>query len=207
MTRHPNGRRWSSTVSVVVVGGVLAVAPAAGAAEAPDSPDDRPAVTSQQRSAAVKRWDPDGSVEVRDPSGSVTVRDPRGSVRTVEEETTEGDETVVTLDSDILFEFAAAELTDTARTRVAELVADVPDAARVQVTGHTDSVGDEASNLDLSQRRAQAVADAVAAARPDLVLEVAGRGEAEPAAPNEQGGEDNPEGREQNRRVELRYTG
>lgn len=55
--------------------------------------------------------------------------------------------------------------------------------------------------------RAQAVADAVAAARPDLVLEVAGRGEAEPAAPNEQGGEDNPEGREQNRRVELRYTG
>ena len=58
----------------------------------------------------------------------------------------------------------------------------------------------------LSQRRAEAVAAAVAAARPDLVLSTEGRGEADPVAPNDNGGEDNPDGRAANRRVEIRYA-
>ena len=71
------------------------------------------------------------------------------------------------------------------------------------MTGHTDSIGDDASNLTLSQQRAQAVADAISAARSDLRLTVVGKGESDPVEPNEQGGEDNPEGRAKNRRVTV----
>ena len=45
------------------------------------------------------------------------------------------------------------------------------------------------------------------AARPDLKLDVEGFGKGRPVAPNSQGGEDNPEGRALNRRVEIRYEG
>ncbi|MCX8072889.1 MAG: OmpA family protein [Candidatus Binatia bacterium] len=69
----------------------------------------------------------------------------------------------------------------------------------VLIVGHTDSVGSEAYNLRLSQRRAQAVRDylvkhGIAPAR----LRVKGMGEAQPVASNETA-----EGRAQNRRVEL----
>jgi len=70
---------------------------------------------------------------------------------------------------------------------------------RVRVIGHTDSVGDEAYNQALSERRAQAVADymseqGIVASR----LSVEGRGETEPLAAN-----DDADGRAQNRRVAL----
>jgi outer membrane protein OmpA-like peptidoglycan-associated protein len=69
----------------------------------------------------------------------------------------------------------------------------------VLIVGHTDSVGSESYNLRLSERRARAVRDylvrkGISAAR----LRVKGMGEAEPVASN-----DTPEGRAQNRRVEL----
>jgi outer membrane protein OmpA-like peptidoglycan-associated protein len=38
-------------------------------------------------------------------------------------------------------------------------------------------------------------------------MDVQGFGEDRPVAPNERGGEDDPAGRAQNRRVELRFTG
>ena len=71
---------------------------------------------------------------------------------------------------------------------------------RISIEGHTDSDGDEASNQQLSERRAEAV-------RARLIddygidpsrLEAAGYGESRPVAPN-----DTPEGKQQNRRVEL----
>ena len=71
---------------------------------------------------------------------------------------------------------------------------------RISIEGHTDSDGDEASNLDLSERRAEAVRArliqeyGIDASR----LESAGYGESRPVAPN-----DTPEGKQQNRRVEL----
>lgn len=123
----------------------------------------------------------------------------------VDRQLVEGEETVVALASDILFAFDRAELPATARTRVEELLADVPEGGALQVHGHTDSLADDDYNQDLSERRARAVAEVVEAARPDLELEVAGFGEARPVAPNETGGEDDPEGRALNRRVELRY--
>ena len=70
---------------------------------------------------------------------------------------------------------------------------------KVAVVGHTDSTGDFNYNLKLSERRAKAmvealVKDGVAANR----LAGVGVGPLSPVAPN-----DTPEGRAQNRRVEL----
>lgn len=71
---------------------------------------------------------------------------------------------------------------------------------KLVIEGHTDSAGDDAANQNLSERRAAAV-------RAHLVdkydvdadrLEAKGMGESTPVAPNE-----TPEGRQQNRRVEL----
>lgn len=123
------------------------------------------------------------------------------------EVTTSGGSTVVTLDTDVLFEFAEAELGESAQEAVVEAVADIPDGAQVTVVGHTDSVGSDADNLTLSKERARAVADVIEDERDDLELDVSGKGEKDPVADNDKGGEDNPEGREKNRRVEIRYTG
>jgi len=72
-----------------------------------------------------------------------------------------------------------------------------------EVDGYTDSTGEEAYNLDLSKRRAQAVADYVKSQGVNLGdrFVVKGYGEAYPVATNE-----TTEGRAQNRRVVLRRT-
>lgn len=123
------------------------------------------------------------------------------------DEVTEGETTTITLESDILFDFGSTELSDSAVTRIGELVAEVPQGGTVSVDGHTDDVPYHRGNDVLSTERAQAVADAIAAARPDLSLTVTGHGDSDPVAPNSSGGEDNPEGRAENRRVEIRYDG
>ena len=77
---------------------------------------------------------------------------------------------------------------------------------RVTIEGHTDSIGSEAYNLRLSQRRANAVKRyLVSKGIADDRLETVGKGEAEPVAPNTlPDGRDNPEGRAMNRRAELK---
>jgi outer membrane protein OmpA-like peptidoglycan-associated protein len=73
-------------------------------------------------------------------------------------------------------------------------------AVRVRIVGHTDSDGDDASNLDLSRRRAAAVKTALAAefGIESARMETEGRGESEPAA-----GNDTAAGKANNRRVEF----
>jgi outer membrane protein OmpA-like peptidoglycan-associated protein len=73
----------------------------------------------------------------------------------------------------------------------------------IQVEGHTDSQGDDAYNLDLSQRRAQAVVDYLAGKGVDRArLRAKGFGETRPIASN--GTRD---GRAQNRRVVFTILG
>ena len=48
---------------------------------------------------------------------------------------------------------------------------------------------------------------AIKEARSDIKTEVKGFGDSKPIEPNKKGGKDNPEGREKNRRVEIRYDG
>jgi len=115
-------------------------------------------------------------------------------------------ETRVALAADTLFAFDEATLTPAAEsnlTRTAELV-EAGGEGTVRVTGFTDAKGEEAYNLDLSRRRAEAVV-AWLRARPKLAarsFEAVGLGEAEPVAPNAgPNGVDDPQGRARNRRV------
>jgi outer membrane protein OmpA-like peptidoglycan-associated protein len=82
---------------------------------------------------------------------------------------------------------------------VAEVLQAHPEIGRVRIEGHTDSQGSDASNVDLSRRRAETVrefliAQGVASER----LEAAGRGEEKPIGDNATA-----EGRAANRRVEF----
>ena len=71
---------------------------------------------------------------------------------------------------------------------------------RLSIEGHTDADGDDAFNQSLSERRAAAVkAHLVAQHAIDATrLDTAGFGESTPVSSN-----DTPEGKQQNRRVEL----
>ncbi|MCL2848952.1 MAG: OmpA family protein [Micrococcales bacterium] len=124
-------------------------------------------------------------------------------------ETTEiiDENTVVTLAADLLFEFGKYDLTDPARAALADSAKKIPQGAAVSVDGYTDSISGDDINIPLSQARAKTVADALGAARPDLVLTSTGHGSANPVAPNtDDDGSDNPVGRQLNRRVTLTYT-
>ena len=109
---------------------------------------------------------------------------------------------------DVLFDFDKATLTEAARTKihaVAEIVTRLAPERTLSVEGHTDSVGTEEYNLELSLKRAQAVMSELQAGGvvADKIRSV-GLGEKFPVAPNQtEKGRDNPEGRAQNRRVEV----
>jgi outer membrane protein OmpA-like peptidoglycan-associated protein len=154
--------------------------------------------------------EPKGAI-VTTPDGR-TVEVPRGGAFqvqganvVVEKETPRG--TTLTVQNDVLFDFDRAEL----KPEAAEALGRVVDIVRqrkpraVLVVGHTDSVGPDAYNDQLSRRRAEAVRDWIATngggGLPPLSVE--GKGEREPVAPNSVDGRDNPEGRQRNRRVEV----
>jgi outer membrane protein OmpA-like peptidoglycan-associated protein len=80
---------------------------------------------------------------------------------------------------------------------VIDILANHPEIRKLRVEGHTDSVGSDASNMRLSQKRAQAVVDyLIAQGIPGDMLIARGYGETMPIAPN-----NTRRGREQNRRV------
>ncbi|MGW3769101.1 OmpA family protein [Actinomadura verrucosospora] len=126
----------------------------------------------------------------------------------LEEEEAGGRQVTVRISADVLFDFGKATLTGAARRRIAELAPRLRDArGAVQVSGHSDSIGDPASNLTLSEQRAEAVKAELAGALTGTSprIEARGYGETKPVAPNEQGGKDDPAGRAKNRRVEIVY--
>lgn len=107
---------------------------------------------------------------------------------------------VLTL-GDVLFDLNEAELKPAGlRTveRLAEFMKEYPER-RVRVEGYTDSTGEADYNQQLSERRAEAVRNALmlAGIQPSRV-EVQGFGEQYPVASN-----DTSSGRQQNRRVEI----
>lgn len=123
---------------------------------------------------------------------------------------TDGDEVTVSLDGDVLFELDSDALTPSAQTTLTDLATQLDDTAvgAVAVVGHTDALGTDEYNLDLSLRRARNVRDfLVTAVEKNLEFTVDGRGESEPVASNTlEDGSDNPDGRRRNRRVEIIYT-
>jgi OOP family OmpA-OmpF porin len=78
--------------------------------------------------------------------------------------------------------------------------------AKVKLEGHTDSNGTEEYNQKLSERRAEAVRQYLIkeGAVEKAMISATGYGELRPVAPNTtKDGKDNPEGRAENRRVEV----
>lgn len=107
--------------------------------------------------------------------------------------------------SDVLFRSGSFELLPGARERLAKIsgiVLAYP-SLHLEVEGHTDSIGSDEYNQQLSERRAQSVRDyLVQQGISQQAIEAHGFGKTEPIASN-----DTPEGRQQNRRVELVLSG
>jgi outer membrane protein OmpA-like peptidoglycan-associated protein len=107
--------------------------------------------------------------------------------------------------SDVLFRSGSYELAPGARERLAKvsgIILAYP-SLHVSVEGHTDSVGGDEYNQSLSELRAQAVRDYfVQQGIASGSVEAHGFGKTAPIASN-----DTPEGRQQNRRVELVLSG
>jgi outer membrane protein OmpA-like peptidoglycan-associated protein len=101
----------------------------------------------------------------------------------------------------VFFATSSAELRPESKNeldKLKQLLDDNP-KMRIRLNGHTDSEGNDADNLNLSDRRAHAVRTflinkGILAAR----LEAKGFGETKPIASN-----DTPEGRQENRRTEF----
>ena len=112
-----------------------------------------------------------------------------------------GEGIAVTFASGILFPFNSTEILPDGRANLQTLASSLEKYPNsdILIVGHTDSVGTDAYNLDLSQRRAQAASAylqqlGVPASR----LHAVGKGESEPIQSN-----DTDAGRAQNRRVEI----
>jgi outer membrane protein OmpA-like peptidoglycan-associated protein len=119
---------------------------------------------------------------------------------------TRTDGATISLATDLLFEVGRTDLTETAQAALAGLAGQIPAGAAVTVDGYTDSIMSNEVNIPTSRAQAQAVADALAAARPDLRLTVVGHGSDSPVAANSnRNGTDRPTGRQLNRRVTLTY--
>ncbi|MEF3168512.1 MAG: OmpA family protein [Deltaproteobacteria bacterium] len=112
-----------------------------------------------------------------------------------------GDAIAVTFKGDVLFSTGSSAIQPGAYAeidRMAQVLQQYPET-RIRIEGHTDSTGSEQANLDLSQRRAEAVKNALISRgiAPER-LTALGYGESRPIASNA-----TPEGRQLNRRVEV----
>ena len=108
----------------------------------------------------------------------------------------------VRLTSDILFDFNSAALRSESRQTLRDLAqtfSRYSDINYIEVEGHTDSVGSDDFNLDLSRRRATSVRDyLVDQGVASTYIVARGFGESQPKSSN-----DSAEGRQLNRRVEI----
>jgi outer membrane protein OmpA-like peptidoglycan-associated protein len=110
--------------------------------------------------------------------------------------------TIITLDGSVLFVTGKAELLPLAKQKldeVAKALIDLDAKQTITVEGHTDSRGADDMNQKLSEDRASSVRAYLVerGVKPERIKSV-GRGESNPIASN-----DTPEGRANNRRVEI----
>lgn len=114
----------------------------------------------------------------------------------------------ISLSADTLFGEKGSALDAGATPLLADVAALIAatHAKQVTIAGNTDSAGSDADNMALSKARAQAVAAWLGAKLtkhpPKIAAE--GYGRTRPVAPNHKAdGSDNPEGRAQNRRIDI----
>jgi outer membrane protein OmpA-like peptidoglycan-associated protein len=114
------------------------------------------------------------------------------------------DRGMVVMLQDVLFDVGQSRLRSGAKARLDQLASVMRNFGerRVLVEGFTDSTGSDVANVVLSERRAQAVRDAlVARGIPASRIDFRGHGSARPVASN-----DTAAGRQQNRRVEIVFS-
>lgn len=104
--------------------------------------------------------------------------------------------TCAVANADVLFATDSATLTAAGRAELAQFFS-TAGAFAYAIYGHTDSRASDAHNLDLSQRRASAVAGVARAVGAQVAREI-GFGESRPVAPN-----DSAANMQRNRRVEI----
>ncbi|MGB7847393.1 MAG: OmpA family protein [Candidatus Acidiferrum sp.] len=107
--------------------------------------------------------------------------------------------------SDVLFDTGSSTLKSGAREKLAKIsgILLAHPGLMLQIEGHTDSVGTEEFNQQLSERRSDSVRDFLAEQSvPVSSMTAKGFGKSQPVASN-----DAPEGRQKNRRVELIVSG
>ncbi|MBV9191389.1 MAG: OmpA family protein [Betaproteobacteria bacterium] len=108
----------------------------------------------------------------------------------------------ITLNTDVLFPFNSAELLPGGQTKLDQLAQDAQGANvdRVVLTGHADRIGSEDYNQQLSEERAQAVADYLAQKGVDSSrITAEGKGKSEPVT----GSECNNLGKDSNKNQKL----
>ena len=111
----------------------------------------------------------------------------------------------ITIQAEALFDFDKSVLKPAGKKSIDDAIAKMQqiDVQMVIATGHTDSVGTDAYNQKLSERRATSVKEymvskGVAAAK----ITTLGKGETQPVATNKTA-----EGRAKNRRVDIEFKG
>ena len=103
----------------------------------------------------------------------------------------------------IYFDFASKNLTTASENSLQKMVLEFQKSEKsmIVLTGHTDNKGPADYNLDLSNLRAEAVKQRlIEKGIPSDQIEVIGKGESKPIAPN-----DSEENRTKNRRVEVTF--
>lgn len=118
--------------------------------------------------------------------------------------------TTLTLPDNILFDFDSDQLRSEADDAIQKLTQVIESTdGDVLIVGHTDNKGETDYNQTLSEARAEAVLNALVDEGIDSSrLESEGRGETEPVARNAySNGDDDPDGRQKNRRVEVTVDG
>lgn len=110
----------------------------------------------------------------------------------------------ITLSGDGLFDFNKATIRPDLASALDQIAAETSGGSysSISVVGHTDSVGSDAYNQRLSERRANSAADYLASKGLDRSkMSTSGMGESQPVASNATA-----EGRQQNRRVVITIT-
>lgn len=118
---------------------------------------------------------------------------------------TESEEEVsILLSSDVLFGTNSSNLSDEAEEILEQVATEIDDASAttVNVDGHADNTGNDATNVPLSEERAEAVKEKLEelVTREGIAFEVEGHGSSDPIATNS-----TEEGRERNRRVSVTF--
>ena len=118
----------------------------------------------------------------------------------------------VTIQVNIYYDFDKYNLTESAKQTIDSMMLplfDIFPNGVVEIGSHTDSIGTELYNMDLSQNRSESVVNYLISkgiASDRLVAK--GYGMSMPLAPNKNSdGSDNPEGRQLNRRTEMKIVG